>query len=100
MAITSTNPTTIPHPEIPYDKYLVYLSMSPIIQGSEIEGAMNLTLKRYRVLPSGAIDVNDSLTVMEAVGDCYARAQTDPVLAAAMGAILPAIQQFITDRGY
>lgn len=100
MPILATSPSTVVHPEIPYDKYLVELTLAPVVIANNIEGAMSLKLTPYRYLPDGTLDTNQAGVRYEGCGACYAQAETDPALAAAMAAILPAIQAFITARGY
>lgn len=98
MPITIT-PKTEQYPDLPYDKALVSLSIAPVVQGNNVEAALSLRVVPYRELPDGTIDTAESLAYTEAVGNVFERAQSDPALAAAAGAIYPAIQAFLTARG-
>jgi hypothetical protein len=98
MPIT-ISPKSVAFPEIPYDKSLVYLNISPIVQGAEIEAAMNLRVVPYRILPDGMVDVAEAMAYNESVGQAFAQSATDPALAAAAGVIFSAIQAFLTARG-
>lgn len=99
MPITPTKNKPIVEPTIPYDRYLVNLSISPIVQETDVEAAMSLTLTPYRVLSDGSIDVNAEGRISDNNGACFASAATDPVMAQAAGAIFAAIQGYITGRG-
>lgn len=94
IAIT---PKDSPHPEIPYDKALVYLNISPIVSGDQVEAAVNIRVVPYRII-DGQVDTLESAAYNESIAGAFAKAQTDPALAAAEAAIFPALQAFITAR--
>lgn len=98
MPITIT-PKAEQHPDIPYDKALVSLAISPIVQGTNVEAAMALRVVPYRELPDGTIDTNEALAYNEAIGNVFERSRSDPALAAAAGVVFDAVQQFLTARG-
>lgn len=98
MPIT-IQPKTEAYPDIPYDKALVSLAISPIVNGSAVEAALSLRVVPYRVLPDDTIDTNEALAYNEAIGNVFERSRSDPALAAAAGVVFDAVQQFLTARG-
>lgn len=102
MSMTIT-PREIAYPKIPYDKPLIYLSISPQIHQNEdgtqfVEAAMSMTIDPCRYLPDGTIDVAKNLRETINVGAVFEQAKSDPALAAAAQAIWDALQTYITDK--
>jgi hypothetical protein len=100
MAITTNNTITIEHPEIPYDKYLVYMSVSPIVnyENTDVEAALSLRLVPYRILPNGQIDKNEAAAYNESCGNVFEKSQEDAVLGQAAMALMSLIQDFVDGR--
>lgn len=98
MPLTIT-PRPLVEPNNPYDKTLINLAISPLVQGDSIEGAMSLRLTPYRVLSDGRIDVAESLAESISSGAVFAEAATDPALAKAVTAIWTALQTYLEDKG-
>ena len=98
MPFTIT-PREIKDGEIPYDKTLINLAISPIIQESDIKAAMNLTCTPYRVLIDGTIESRPDLAMSFLSGDVFAEAVTDPALATAAATIWTAIHGYLTAKG-
>lgn len=95
----SITPRPIPDGELPYDMTLINLAISPIVQGNDIEAAMNLTCTPYRVLTDGTIETRADLAFSFLSGAVFAEAQDDPALAQAATAIWTAIQGYLTAKG-
>lgn len=101
MAINTSFPKTIDHPDIPYDKILPTLIISPrVINGSDVEVAMSITAEYWRRLPDGTIDVLPGVKFARSESAVYAAiAAGDEALAAASAAITAAIQQYLSAVG-
>lgn len=102
MSMTIT-PREITYPEIPYDKPLIYLSISPQIHQREdgtqfVEAAMSMTIDPCRYLPDGTIDVAANLRHTVNCGAVFEQAKSDPALAAATQAIWGALQAYLTAK--
>lgn len=95
----SITPRAIPDGELPYDKTLINLAISPIVQEGDIEAAMNLTCTPYRVLSDGTVESRPDLAFSFLSGAVFAKAQDDPALATAASAIWSAIQGYLTAKG-
>ena len=91
-------PRTVANPEIPYDKSLVSLAISPIVQGGDIEAAMSMRCVPYRVI-DGAIESREDLAVTINSGAVFAESAQDPALAAAAQTIWTAIQTYLSTKG-
>lgn len=91
-------PRAVANPEIPYDKTLVSLAISPIVLGGDIEAAMSMRCVPYRVV-DGAIESREDLAVTINSGAVFAEAQQDPALAAAAAAIWDALQTYLEAKG-
>jgi len=92
-------PRTIPFPDVPFDKGLVYLNLSPIVRGKEDPiYAMNIRVVPYRILPDGSVEQNDQQGYSESIGDTSEQGKTDPYIAKAVAILLDAIQGFMNDR--
>lgn len=98
MPLTIT-PRPVAEPETAYDKTLISLAISPIIQGNDIEAAMSMRCVPYRVLSDGSIDKNEELAVTINSGAVFTEAQQDPALAAAAEAIWNALQTYLSAKG-
>ena len=103
MSMTIT-PREITYPKIPYDKPLIYLSISPQIHQREdgtqfVEAAMSMTIEPCRYLPDGTIDVAANLRHTVNIGAVFEQAKSDPALAKAVPRIWDALQDFITESG-
>lgn len=92
-------PRPVAEPEIAYDKTLISLAISPIIQGNDIEAAMSMRCVPYRVLTDGSIESRDDLAVTINSGAVFTEAQQDPALAAAAAAIWDALQTYLVQKG-
>lgn len=92
-------PRPIPDGELPYDKTLINLAISPIIEGNDIEASMVLTGTPYRVLSDGTIESRPDQSFSFMSGAVFAEAQTDSALAQAASAIWAAIQGYLTAKG-
>lgn len=103
MAITTSNPIAIVHPEIPFDKVAVGLIIQPIFRPQEVSASVMLTLRHYRQLPDGSIEqmpsIQGSEPMTQAIGDVFQAASADPVLAQALGTIYSAIQAYLAGKG-
>ena len=91
-------PRTVANPEIPYDKTLVSLAISPIVLGSDIEAAMSLRCVPYRVV-DGAIESREDLAVTINSGAVFAESEQDPAIAAAAQKIWDALQTYLSAKG-
>lgn len=91
-------PRTVANPEIPYDKTLVWMAISPIVLESDIEATMNLRCVPYRVI-DGVVESREDLAVTINSGAVFAQAQQDPALAAAASAIWDALQTYLSAKG-
>lgn len=91
-------PRTVANPEIPYDKTLLSLAISPIVLGGDIEAAMSLKCVPYRVI-DGVVESREDLAVTINSGAVFAQAQQDPALAAAAQAIWDALQTYLSAKG-
>lgn len=92
-------PRPVAEPETAYDKTLISLAISPIIQGNDIEAVMSMRCVPYRVLSDGSIDKNEDLAVTINSGAVFTEAQQDPALAAAAQAIWDALQTYLSAKG-
>lgn len=99
MPITTTNAVTVSCPEIPFDKLAISLAVSPVFRPDSIGAAVAMTCTPYRVLPEGAIEKLDSASRTVAIGDAFAEAQADPVLAQCVTQIYDALQTYIAAKG-
>jgi hypothetical protein len=98
MPLTIT-PRAIPEPKTAYDKTLISLAISPIIQDNAIEAAMSMRLVPYRVLSDGSIESREDMAETINSGAVFAEAATDPALAQAAAAIWDALQGYLTAKG-
>ena len=98
MPITTTVPRELEYPEIPFDKYLVYLSLSPVFLPDTIEGFMSLRLVPYRILPSGVIDKLEDDAYEESITRVWEKASTDPIFAKAMSMLMSMIARRIGSK--
>lgn len=92
-------PKPLSHPEIPYDRVMVSLSISPIVRGTDIDAAMSMTATPYRTLPDGEIETREDLRQYFNSGQVFVDAQSDPALAVAATAVWDAIQTFLVAKG-
>ena len=97
-------PRTLAHPEIPYGKPLIYLSISPQIHQNEdgtqfVEAAMSMMIEPCRYLPDGTIDVAKNLCETINVGAVFEQAKSDPALAKAASRIWDALQDYLSETG-
>ena len=99
MPIVTSKPLELAHPDIPYSKLGVSLSVSPVWHENDVEAAVSITAVPYRILPDGSIDKRPDLTWGFSTGQAFADAQTDPDLAAAAGGLMALIQQFVAAKG-
>lgn len=90
-------PRTVVNPEIPYDKTLVSLAISPIVLDGDIEAAMSMRCVPYRVV-DGAIESREDYAVTVNSGAVFAESAMDPALAAAAQQIWDALQNYITAK--
>jgi hypothetical protein len=98
MPLTIT-PRAIPEPSTAYDKTLISLAISPIIQGDHIEAAMSMRCVPYRVLSDGTIESREDMAQTINSGAVFAEAQTDTALAQAAAAIWDALQGYLSAKG-
>lgn len=98
MPLTIT-PRSVAEPEVAYDKTLISLAISPIIQGNDIEAAMSMRCVPYRVLSDSSIESREDLAVTINSGAVFAEAQQDPALAAAAAVIWDALQTYLSAKG-
>lgn len=99
MALLTSSPIETAHPEIPYDKLGVSLSISPIWKPTDVEAAVAIRAVPYRVLPNGAIDKSEDRAWSWATGSAFEDSISDPALAEASTALMTAIQNFLTAKG-
>lgn len=92
-------PRPVAEPSKAYDKTLVSLAISPIVQGSEIEAAMSMRCVPYRVLADDSIESREDLAVVINSGAVFAESAQDPALAAAAQAIWDALQTYLIAKG-
>lgn len=92
-------PRAVSEPKTAYDKALISLSISPIIQGNDIEAAMSMRCVPYRVLADGSICKAEDMAVTINSGAVFAESTQDPALAAAAAAIWDALQGYLTAKG-
>ena len=98
MAITIT-PVAISNPDVPYDKALVRLGITGIIQNNAVQAQIVLDVQKYRVLPDGTLDVSSATPNRIRIPDAFTAAQSDPDLATAVTDIQAAIQTYLTAKG-
>lgn len=99
MPITIQNAVTLPFPEIPYDKVMINLSCSPVVNGTELEASISILLTPYRVLPDGTIDSRPDKAIGQSFGRAFEASASDPILGEAITTILTALQIFIVKKG-
>lgn len=101
MPITSQNPVTVDYPEIPFDRLLVSIAVSPLIVagGTAVEGAASLRCVPYRVRPDGQIETRDDRGWSYSTSQMFADSANDPALAAAVSVMFSSIQQFLSAKG-
>lgn len=92
------NPTTVENPEIPFDKALIYLAISPIIQGGDIEGALSVRVVPYRKI-NNKIETREDKAISINSGSVFADSAVDPVLAQAVTTISTALQTYLAAKG-
>jgi hypothetical protein len=101
MPITTTQPATLQHTEIPFDRVGISLSVSPRItpDGRDLTGSAVFVGRKYRKLPDGQIEfAPDKDNIIVNVGDITADAPGDPVLAVAMAEVFAALQTYIAAK--
>ena len=96
MPLTIT-PRTVANPEIPYDKSLISLAISPIVMDGHIEAAMSMRCVPYRVI-DGAVESREDMAVTINSGAVFAESQQDPALAAAATQIWDALQTYLVAK--
>jgi hypothetical protein len=99
MAIHTTQPVSVSHPEIPYSDLLISLSIAPIIKGGVVEGAVSMTAHPYRIVDGVVEKAGDQHTKHFSTGKLFQDAATDPALADAANAIFGAIAAFVAAKG-
>ncbi len=99
MAIQTSSPVVLQHPEIPFDKLALTVAISPLYEEKRIGASVAITLTPYRVLPDETIEVRREDMRAISIGDAFIQAQTDPALAKAVTAIYSALGQFVSEKG-
>ncbi len=98
MAIT-INPKSIPDPTIAYDKALINLGISPLVNNNNVTATASILITPYRVLEDGTLDVRNDMAFPISYPDVFTAALTDSDLATALTTIETAIQVFLTAKG-
>lgn len=95
-----TLPVAFVHEGVQYPYCGVQLVTNPSFGATSVGAQVVLSLTPYRVAEDNTIHVAPDGAGRRSFvfGDAYAQAQSDPALAAALGAISQAIQTFITAR--
>lgn len=102
MPILTENPVVIQEPDVQYDRLFLSLAIGGVVvDGSEVDSSVSLSLKRYRKLQDGTIEFaprdkgEESINVSRA----FEAAQTDADLALCAGTIFAALGAFIAAKG-
>lgn len=97
MPFLSKTPKSITHPDVPYDRLAVNLAISPRWYESDVGGNVAFQAIPYRIV-EGKVEKLESAAISQAFGDVFEDAKADKDLAVAMGAIMAAIQGYITAK--
>lgn len=98
MPIQATTPIIKDGIEYPY--YAVQMIVSPGIEVADISARVVINLTPYRVRQDNTIEALTDHAYMRTVliSDAFVRAQSDPVLAKALGSIMAEMQQYILSK--
>lgn len=99
MPIITVAPDTITHPEIPFGKLGVHLSIAPIWKTNDVSGTCSIRVIPYRTLPDGTVERREDLARMYSVADIFEESVTDPAFSAAMQKVWAGIQDYIVAKG-
>ena len=99
MQIQTSTPIPDPSGGASYDRYLVTLAVSPIVDGANIRGAVSMRLTPFRTAEDGTVEPLEGGDVALVFGNVFDAAQNDPNLGQSLTAILGAIQGYVTARG-
>jgi hypothetical protein len=99
MQIQATTPIPDPNGGAPYDRYLVTLAVSPIVDGANIRGAVSMRLTPFRTAEDGTVENLEGGDIPLVFGNVFDAAQSDPSLGQALATILGAIQGYVAARG-
>jgi len=93
-----TTPIAPTEPETNYTGLLVWLSLSPRIDGGILDATASVRARPYRILKNGTIDAApEKYDRVLNIGSALEAAQTNPALAKVIIAISAALQAYITE---
>lgn len=97
MPINSSKPTV--RDGVTYPHFAVQMIVSPGFEVADITARVVINLTPYRVRADNTIEALPDAMQSVLISDAFARAQTDPALAEALGTIMYSVQGFVAAKG-